>query len=123
MEGEPRGYSIGREVAIDPQERYPEFVAMHEMAHILLGHTMKFPETVEEMWAALPALAQKVANEDLHEVEAHSVAIFAAGMAGVEFDMNQELDYLSYVLMHCEATDEHGERIAKVAGEILEAGL
>lgn len=33
-----RGYSFKRTLAIRPGERYQVFIALHEMAHVVLGH-------------------------------------------------------------------------------------
>jgi len=38
--GNVQGYSIGREIAINPVSVYPHKTLMHELAHVVLGHTV-----------------------------------------------------------------------------------
>lgn len=40
LNGNVHGYSVGREIAINPMAPHPERTMLHEMGHIVLGHTV-----------------------------------------------------------------------------------
>jgi hypothetical protein len=123
--GEPdeaRGMSMGRKMAIRPGEPHPVFIALHEMAHIVLGHT-----------AYLERFGYITDNEmRLHEVEAHAVALTAAEdlnlVDGVEFQRHEERHYLIHFGGHnARAISQYLKtnkvRLADATAEIVAAGL
>lgn len=85
-----RGVSKDRRMAVRPGEPHPVFISLHEMAHIVLGHT-----------AELERYGYLTDNENArHEVEAHTVALALAQdlklVNGIEYDEKGEKHYLHH---------------------------
>jgi len=100
-----RGYSTDRWLAINPDERWPEMVTFHEMAHILRGDTtytgelkkiVKKPFHSRQEMAMLDAfLDEKERNYDIVETECHVTGIFTCQITGTSFDLDHELEHLA----------------------------
>lgn len=114
-----RGYSSGREIAISPVEPYKGFVALHEIAHIVLGHTVA-PSGQPSL-----TLSDKIWKELMmirHEIEAHTVAMTAATFTGVKFNFDQEMDYLNKCQEQNAGIEIDETKLTEVVMQIVEAG-
>jgi hypothetical protein len=63
IDGNCQGYASGQTFALNPVAALPHKTRLHEMAHIVLGHTQEFTMTDSER-----------TPKDIKEVEAESVA-------------------------------------------------
>lgn len=114
-----RGYSRERDVAINPETPDPVFVALHEMAHILLGHTL--PNDADKI-SFLDVMLKEM-RTPLSESEAHSVAMVAATELGISFDFERELEFLAHFMEMGGASVVHDQdRIREVINQIEQAG-
>ena len=113
-----RGYSLDRWLAINPNERWPEFVTFHEMAHIILGHTVLHHKMSPEAF-----YSHKRTNHDLNETECHVAAIMTALVTKAPFDMNGELEHLHFgYTKGRDVPEEILQRASEVSMIIAEAG-
>lgn len=71
LEGNMQGYSYQREIAINPLARFPQKTRLHEMGHVLLGHTVP------------PAEGEYRPHQGLREWQAESVAYLAGNELGL----------------------------------------
>lgn len=121
-----RGISTEREFGINPEIREVEFVSFHEIAHIVLGHTTNKRE--QEFFRTM---AWNLNHVDIHEFEAHMVALSLAEILltpGVDYDLHKEQSYIENAVDNDEdwflaALDASREDISKAAQKILTAGL
>lgn len=86
---EARGISnmISKEFGINPTCKEPVFVALHELAHLVLDHS----HVTDQM------LFFEYQGTSVPEVEAHTVALALASkllVDGVDYDQADEFDYL-----------------------------
>ena len=132
-----RGYSHDRWLAINPNERWPEFVTFHEATHILNGDTILYrkfgiePSKIEgkpsrEMRHNLYRFHQdKELHYDMREAVCHTTAIMTASLTHAPFDLKAETEFLvkcytggrkipDEVMQHCHET---AEKIA-AAGQV-----
>jgi hypothetical protein len=116
-----RGYSYDRKVAIRPTDQHPVFVALHEMAHIMLGHTSpRFGNKITKL-----DVQYANANLGIQETLAHTVALTVAQAIGLtEWDVHRELGYLGHFMkaQRVPTSDEMTECF-KVSNLIIDAGL
>jgi hypothetical protein len=64
MDGNVQGYAVKRRIAVSPLAEYPHKTRFHEMAHVVLGHTLKKPIVMTP-----PSIPRSI-----QEVEAEGVA-------------------------------------------------
>ncbi|HKV85184.1 MAG TPA: hypothetical protein VJN88_11540, partial [Ktedonobacterales bacterium] len=74
LSGNVQGYSVERELAINPMAVYPEKTMLHEMGHIILGHTVT------------TNLGEYAQHRGLMEFQAEATAY----LAGHELDLYEE---------------------------------
>ncbi len=70
LNGNMQGYSRGREIAINPLAVNPAKTRMHELGHVVLGHTL--PESLEEYAThrgVMEFQAEATAYLTMHELE------------------------------------------------------
>lgn len=110
LDGNSQGYARRREIAINPVAQLPEKTFLHEVAHIVLGHT---------------AEKELTDNEDtprsLEEVEAEAVALVcgeALEFPGAEYCRG----YIQHWLTIDELPESSAKRILGAADRILKAG-
>jgi len=122
-----RGVSRARELALRPGEPHPVFVGVHEMAHIVLGHTT-LPGVIEAKFSGKSDT--RIKQE--HEIEAHTVAILVAEklqlIDGIEWEEEAEIHYVYHNGGHNEAgIADHvlanADKIRSAAQIIVAAGL
>ena len=108
MNGNVQGYAKGRTVAINPVGPEPVKTLLHELAHIVLGHT------AEE--------GDNRTAKDVRELEAEGVALLcgaALGLPGLE----ESRGYMqSWYKAGQSIPEASARRIFKVADQILKAG-
>jgi len=104
-DGNTQGYAVGTAIAINPLARHPEKTCIHEIAHILLDHTID------------PNMAPA-----LKEAEAESVAMLVADALGIP-GVAESRGYLqSWWGAGNEIPAESAQRIFGAADKILKAG-
>jgi antirestriction protein ArdC len=111
MDGNVLGFARGRSIAVSPVNPFPWKTRLHEIGHVLLGHTVQGAQADSEL-----------TPRNLAEVEAEAVALLccaALDLPGVE---------------HCRGyiqgwwgsgnpiPERSAQRILKVADQILKAG-
>lgn len=128
-----RGYSFDRNVAINPKERWPELVTFHEIGHILKGETALTSELVKRLEKLGPdhpdynrifdeAMEIRDRNYDLLESECHMIAITAALLTGIPFDLEAEIEHLSGYTHGRQLPKNSLDKVARIARQIAKAG-
>jgi antirestriction protein ArdC len=110
LNGNVWGYARGRQLAVSPLSPLPDRTLLHEIAHIVLGHTTEGDE-----------LDGPATPRSLREVEAESVALLCAAsldLGGAEYSRG----YLQHWLRGGDIPERSAQRIFKAADAILQAG-
>jgi antirestriction protein ArdC len=110
--GNIQGYARGRTIAINPVAQRPFATRIHEIAHVVLGHTTKQDERFED---------SQTVTHDEREIEAESVAMLvcsALGDSGIEYSRG----YLQAYLCGRPIEERTAQRVFKAADSILRAG-
>jgi len=111
LNGNVQGYARDRSIAVSPVAAMPHKTTFHELAHVLLGHTVQGEQTDREM-----------TPRNLQEVEAEAVALLccaALDLPGVEFSRG----YIQSWWAPGNAIPERSaQRVLKAADQILKAG-
>jgi antirestriction protein ArdC len=108
--GNCQGYASGRTIAINPLAVLPHKTRFHEMAHVVLGHTLEHTMTDSE-----------TTPRDIREVEAESVAYILCSILELP-GLNESRGYIQNWLSGSEITDKTAQRIFSAAEKILKAG-
>jgi hypothetical protein len=111
-DGNAQGYARDRQVAISPIAFTPSRTLMHELAHVVLGHTEEL-HRMDDDDTATP--------RDLREVEAECVALICCSslaLGGEEFSRG----YIQHWLRGQEIPERSAQKIFKAADLILKAG-
>jgi hypothetical protein len=109
-DGNVWGFARRRQVAVSPLSPLPDRTLLHELAHVVLGHTV---ETMEQDGPRTP--------RNIREVEAEGVALLCAAaleLEGAEYSRG----YLQHWLQGQEIPERSCQRIFKAADAILRAG-
>jgi len=111
MNGNIQGFATGRAIAINPLAALPQKTTFHEIAHIVLGHTVS-EKLVDREHTAL----------HIREVEAESVALICCESLGLE-----GAEYCRGYIQHwmkteSEIPNQSAARIFAAASSILKAG-
>lgn len=104
------GYARGKQIAVSPLSPMPGRTLLHEVAHVVLGHTV---EAIEQDGPLTPG--------NIREVEAEGVALLcsaALGLEGAEYSRG----YLQHWLRGGEILERSCQQIFKAADQILKAG-
>ncbi len=115
LDGNVQGYASGRTVAVSPIAFEPHRTLIHELAHVVLGHTADAGRLVDE----------ERTPRNIREVEAESVAMFCcASLAfpGAEDGIEHSRGYIQNWLRTDTISDRVAQRIFKAADQILKAG-
>lgn len=114
LDGNCQGYATGRTIAVSPVAEHAHRTMLHELAHVVLGHTTKGETLTDD---ARPPY-------NLGEVEAESVAFIVAEVLGLEGSAESR----GYV-QHWNRTrgaepipERSAQKIFKAADAILRAG-
>jgi hypothetical protein len=111
LNGNVQGYAKGRTVAINPVCERPFATLVHELAHIVLGHTTGGASLEDGT----------VIGHSTREVEAESVALLVCGSLG-ESGLEYCRGYVQSYLMGNTIDERTAQRIFKAADTILRAG-
>ncbi|HEX3682219.1 MAG TPA: ArdC-like ssDNA-binding domain-containing protein [Bryobacteraceae bacterium] len=110
LDGNTQGYAQGRKVAVSPIAQFPAKTLLHELAHVLLGHTSELMSDTSER-----------TPKDIRELEAECVAMLCCaslGLPGEEFSRG----YIQH-WFHGQAVPERSaQKIFHAADQILKAG-
>lgn len=112
LDGNTQGYSMGREVAINPVAEYPLKTLMHELGHVVLGHTS--PEQQDEYQS----------HRGIKEFQAESTAYLTMNDLGAteHMDAPGSRAYIQMWLQGKKPTDAHIRDVFKATDTILRAG-
>jgi hypothetical protein len=111
-DGNAQGYAVHRQVAVSPIAFMPARTLMHELGHVVLGHTEEV-QRMDDDDSATP--------RDLREVEAECVAMICCsslGLGGEEFSRG----YIQHWLKGQTISDRSAQKIFGGADQILRAG-
>jgi hypothetical protein len=112
LNGNCQGYATGRSFAVSPVAHLPHRTCLHEIAHIVLGHT-------EELGGLSDG--EERTPRDLREVEAEAVAFLCCqslGLPGEAFSRG----YLQHWLGSKSIEPRMAQRIFRATDTILRAG-
>lgn len=110
IDGNCQGYACGREIAISPLAAFPYKTLFHEIAHIMLGHTLENQMSDSD---STPL--------DIREVEAEAVAYLLTDL----LDLNGKAEsrgYIQHWLQSDTIPEKSARRIFSAADKILKAG-
>ena len=110
IDGNCQGYSQGRTIAINPVAANPLKTTIHEMGHILCGHTSEGRVTDSEL-----------TPRHLREAEAESVAFLVGSIIGLE-NLSDSRGYIQGWLSGDPIPEKSCQKIFRVADQILKAG-
>src|SRR5262245_23008892 len=110
IDGNCQGYSQGRTIAINPVAANPLKTTIHEMAHILCGHTTEGRVTDAEL-----------TPRHLREAEAESVAFLVGSIIGLD-KLSDNRGYIQGWLSGDTIPEKSCQKIFRVADQILKAG-
>jgi hypothetical protein len=110
VDGNCQGYSHHRVIAINPLAVNPLKTTIHEMAHILCGHTAEGRVTDSE-----------TTPRHLREAEAESVAFLVGSIIGLD-KLNDSRGYIQGWLQGDSIPEKSAQKIFRVADQIIKAG-
>lgn len=112
IDGNVQGYSTGREVAINPVAVYPFKTLMHELGHIVAGHTS------EEQ------IAEYGTHRGLKEFEAEAAAYLIMNELGAldQFNAGESRNYIQTWLRDQTPDEKSVRHVFSTADKILRAG-
>jgi hypothetical protein len=110
--GNVQGYSHGLELAINPLAVHPEKTLMHELGHIVLGHTVEH------------ALGEYQTHRGIKEFQAESVAYLAMNELGMldEESASHSRGYIQHWLKGEQPPDKAIQQVFRATEAILRAG-
>ena len=109
-DGNCQGYAFGRNIAINPVAGLPHKTRFHELAHIVLGHTLEGRMSDDER-----------TPRDIREVEAEGTAYILCALLDLP-GLSESRGYLQDWLAGCEISERSAQRIYKAADTIFKAG-
>ena len=111
INGNVQGYAVSRKVAVSPVAFAPARTLIHELAHVLLGHTGEAGTLADD----------ERTPRNLAEVEAESVALICCeslGLGGAEYSRG----YIQHWINTDGIPERSAQRIFKAADQVLRAG-
>ena len=109
-DGNCQGFARARSVAVNPIAFLPHKTLFHELAHVVLGHTVEHELADSEH-----------TPKDIKEVEAESVAYILCQLLGLPGEVESR-GYIQHWLDGQEINDKSAKRIFSAADKILKAG-
>jgi hypothetical protein len=115
-DGNVQGYARHREIAVNPVAQLPAKTLLHELAHVVLGHTAELNFTDSEQ-----------TPKNLREVEAEAVALLCCeslNLDGAEFCRGYIQNWLTPLRGYEAETipEKSAQKIFRAADQILRAG-
>src|SRR5581483_5730425 len=111
-DGNVQGYAAARQVAVSPIAFMPPRTLMHELAHVVLGHTEELHRMDDD---------NSTTPRDLREVEAECVALICCSslqLGGEAFSRG----YIQHWLQGQSIPERSAQKIFKAGDQILKAG-
>ncbi|ALQ51910.1 ArdC-like ssDNA-binding domain-containing protein [Nitrosomonas ureae] len=108
--GNCQGYASGASIAINPLAQYPHKTRFHELAHVVLGHTLEHTMTDHD-----------TTPQDIREVEAESVAYILCSLLSLP-GLDESRGYIQHWLRSCEIQEKSAQKIFSAADKIMKAG-
>jgi antirestriction protein ArdC len=108
--GNSQGYATGKNIAINPVAVLPHKTRFHELAHVVLGHTLEGAMHDDEN-----------TPRDIREVEAESVAYILCSVLDLP-GLTESRGYIQGWLSGGDISDKSAQRIFGAADKILKAG-
>lgn len=111
-DGNVQGYATGRQVAVSPVAFMPHRTLLHELAHVVLGHTEELARMEDD---------DSPTPRELREVEAECVALICCSsltLGGEAFSRG----YIQHWLKGQTIPERSSQKIFKAADQILRAG-
>lgn len=112
MNGNVQGYAKNRQVAVSPLAYLPHRTLIHEIAHIVLGHTAEIASLVDH---------DEQTPRELREVEAEAVAYLVTQSLGLPGEVFSR-GYLQHWLAGEQIDERSAHKIFHAADLILKAG-
>jgi antirestriction protein ArdC len=109
-DGNCQGYAEGRSIAINPVAILPHKTRFHEIAHIVLGHTLEHKMADSEL-----------TPRDIREVEAESVAYILCQLLGLKGE-EESRGYIQSWLKDKDIEDASARKIFSAVDKILKSG-
>ena len=106
-----QGYAYKRVIAVNPAAKYPLKTSIHEMAHILLGHTTDSVITDTD-----------TLTRDAKEVEAEGATYLVMAILGHNQVLEESRGYIQYNLNAKSKEKIRINKIFSVADQIIKAG-
>lgn len=112
VNGNLQGYSVGTEIAINPVAVRPTKTRFHELAHVVLGHTL--PHSYEDY----------ATHRGIKEFQAEAVAYLAMNEVGQLDDETAATSrgYIQHWLQNEQPPDRAVQQVFTAADRILKAG-
>jgi hypothetical protein len=110
IDGNVWGYARAKQIAVSPLSPLPDRTLLHEIAHVVLGHTV---EGIQQDGPRTP--------RNIREVEAEGVAFICSAALGLDV-ADYSRGYLQHWLAGGEIPERSCQRIFKAADTILRAG-
>ena len=112
LDGNVQGFAKNKTVAINPIAEQPESTLFHELAHIVLGHTLE---------GSLNSDSKDRTPKDIRELEAECVALLCCESLGLP-GAAESRGYIQSWFKGNEVPERSAQRIFHAADEILKAG-
>lgn len=110
VNGNAQGYATNRSIAINPVAVFPHKTIFHELAHVVLGHTLENSMYDDES-----------TPNDIREVEAESVAYILCSVLDLK-GLIESRGYIQNWLQGNKINDKSAQKIFGAADKILKAG-
>ncbi|MEE3755378.1 hypothetical protein [Mycobacterium intracellulare] len=122
IDGNTQGYSYDRRVAVSPVAVYPLKTGLHELGHVMLGHTTPDSSSSVAASSGEPDGAAPVC-QGVREFQAESVAYLLAHEIGLtDWAPAESRAYIQDWLGNEEVTDRHIRAVFAAVDKILAAG-
>ncbi|MBA3756185.1 MAG: DUF1738 domain-containing protein [Nitrosomonas sp.] len=108
--GNCQGYASGSSIAVNPLAIYPHKTRFHELAHVVLGHTVEGTMTDSDL-----------TTRDIREVEAESVAYILCSLLGLP-GLDESRGYIQSWMRSTSIQEKSAQKIFSAADKILKAG-
>jgi hypothetical protein len=111
-DGNAQGYALGRQVAVSPIAFMPARTLLHELAHVVLGHTEELQRLIDD---------DSATPRHLREVEAECVALICCAsldLGGEAFSRG----YVQHWLNGQAIPERSAQKVFRAADQILRAG-
>ena len=109
-DGNCQGYASGTSIAINPLAEYPHKTRFHELAHVVLGHTLEHTMSDTD-----------TTPRDIREVEAESVAYILCNLLKLP-GLEESRGYVQHWLSSGSINEKSAQKIFSAADKILKAG-